>query len=257
MDSQLKVIMDNLFDMPLIYNYKSALWLSEVCRSIKQIVYLNADTKIFEYGNLSDRLKFISNIYNFIERRVKLVLYAIFKHGFYSLFYEDDICQLNPIIINEENDDVIFADSYQLFSSSMPGDEINVDSYTFEEVEDTFRKYVDRGYFTNVRKRAQIIEMLSKRIFNVEDEVVYVNFDNQIHVIKRSESMTFKMFMSYIFLRDNRMYDCYNFKNEFQARNATARDLLPLKLCLEDMPEKVRKVVDVINALERCLKTLF
>ena len=69
---------------------------------------------------------------------------------------------MNPIIINEENDDVIFVDSYQLFSSSMPGDEINVDSYTFEVVEDTFRKYVDNGYFTNVRKRAQIIEMISK-----------------------------------------------------------------------------------------------
>ena len=53
-----------------------------------------------------------------------------------SQFYEDDICQLNPIIINEENDDLIFAYSYQLFSSSMPGDEINVDSYTFEKVED-------------------------------------------------------------------------------------------------------------------------
>ena len=215
MDSQLKVIMDNLFDTPLIYNYKSALWLSEVCHSIKQIVYLNADTRIFQYGNLSDRLKFISNIYNFIERRVKLVLYAIFKHGFYSQFYEDEICQLNPIIINEENDDAIFADSYQLFSSNMAGDEINVDSYTFEEVEETFRNYIDRGYFTNVQKRAQIIEILSKRIFNVEDEVVYVNFDNQLHVIKKSESMTFKMFMSYIFLRDNRMYDVIILKINF------------------------------------------
>ena len=72
MDSQLKVIMDNLFDMPLICNYKSALWLSEVCRSIKQIISIKIDERCMK------EISYLSFLKKKMKRKFKSYTTSIF-----------------------------------------------------------------------------------------------------------------------------------------------------------------------------------
>jgi hypothetical protein len=183
--------MHNLIYQKAIYNYKSSPWISDIIRTIKDILSYNFDSNIFDCKSISDRLDLISNMYTFIEHRTALVLYGLFKHGFYSKFYEEP----NPFKFGENKNNVRLADSYRLFSSTQPGDEIDLSSlFTLEEFEIKFHEFIEKGFFSNIKARSVIIGILSQLDYNhMKSEFISNKFSDLYLQICQADSIIFKM----------------------------------------------------------------
>jgi hypothetical protein len=259
-DNQVEVITHNLIYQKAIYNYKSSPWISDIIRTIKDILSYNFDSNIFDCKSISDRLDLISNMYNIIEHRMALVLYGVFKHGFYSKFYEEDTYFTpNPIKFGENKNNVRLADSYRLFSSTQPGDEIDLSSlFTLEEFEIKFHEFIEKGFFSNIKARSVIIGILSQRDYNhMKSEFISIKFSDLYLQIRQADSIIFKMAASYIVLRAKGMYNFYNFKHEFNCRNDHVKDdLLSTNIELLDQERKDDNAEKIIHLLDHLYQSL-
>ncbi len=92
-------------------------------------------------------------------------MYGLFKHGFFLSFYEDyaEIDE-NPILINDE---IILKDDYVLFNNTER--KIRVNYRSLENIQQEFRRCMEKGYFSNIRTRSKVIEILTPR-FHETDE---------------------------------------------------------------------------------------
>ena len=98
---------------------------------------------------------------------------------FYSKFYEEDTYFTpNPIKFGENKNNVRLADSYRLFSSTQPGDEIDLSSlFTLEEFEIKFHEFIEKGFFSNIKARGVIIGILTQRYYNhMKSEFINIKF---------------------------------------------------------------------------------
>jgi hypothetical protein len=172
-------------------------------------------------------------------------LYGIFKHGFFLSFYEDyaEIDE-NPLIINEG---IILKDDYPLFSIAESN--IRVNYRSLDNIIQEFRRCIAKGYFSNIRTRSKIIEILTPRFHDTDEyDVIDVEFrDGSIFVIRKSDSKVFKMFLSYMFLRDIDIFYSYNFKNEFNNRNTNDFELEinPVYSVIDD--DSYDSIIEYIN----------
>jgi hypothetical protein len=205
----------------------------------------NKDHSKIDLRSVSNRIEIITNLYNLIERRIRLVLYGIFKHGFFVSFYEDyAVIDENPVIINEE---IILKDDYALFFNAESNIRVNYRSldYIIQE----FRRCMEKGYFSNIRTRSKIIEILTPRFHETDEyEVIDVEFqDGSTFVIRKSDSKFFKMFLSYMFLRDIDIYYSYNFKTEFNSRktNDFELEINPVYSVIDD--DSYDSIIEYIN----------
>jgi hypothetical protein len=228
-DNEVEVIMHNLIYQKAIYNYISSPWISDIIHTIKDILSYNFDSNIFECKSISDRLDLTNNMYNNIEHRMALVLYGLFKYGFYSKFYEEDTYFTpNPIKFGDNKNKIWLADSYLLFSSTQPGNEIDLSSlFILKEFEIKFHDFIEKGFFSNIKARGVIIGILTQRYYNhMKSEFINIKFSDSYLQIRQADSIIFKMEASYIVLRAKGMYNFYNSKHEFNCRNDFAKNIL-------------------------------
>jgi hypothetical protein len=109
---------------------------------------------------------------------------------------------------------------------------------------------MEKGYFSNIRIRSKVIEILTPR-FHETDEygVIEVEFqDGSTFVIRKSDSKFFKMFLSYMFLREIDIYYSYNFKTEFNSRkiNDFELEINPVYSVIDDN-ESYDSIIEYIN----------
>jgi hypothetical protein len=246
MDSQISIILNGLKDINMFINYNKCPYIHDLLYIIKLILIHNKDHAKIDLRSLSNRLELIINLYNLIERRIRLVLYGLFKHGFFFSFYEDySEIDENPVIINEE---IILKDEYTLFSNAERN--IRVQYRSLDNLIKEFRRCMEKGYFSNIRIRSKVIEILTPR-FHETDEygVIEVEFqDGSTFVIRKSDSKFFKMFLSYMFLREIDIYYSYNFKTEFNSRkiNDFELEINPVYSVIDDN-ESYDSIIEYIN----------
>jgi hypothetical protein len=245
MDSQISIILNGLKDINMFINYNKCPYIQDLLYIIKLILMHNKDHSKIDLRSVSNRIEIITNLYNLIERRIRLVLYGIFKHGFFVSFYEDyAVIDENPVIINEE---IILKDDYALFFNAESNIRVNYRSldYIIQE----FRRCMEKGYFSNIRTRSKIIEILTPRFHETDEyEVIDVEFqDGSTFVIRKSDSKFFKMFLSYMFLRDIDIYYSYNFKTEFNSRktNDFELEINPVYSVIDD--DSYDSIIEYIN----------
>ncbi len=71
-----------------------------------------------------------------------------------------------------------------------------------EDFETKFHDFIEKGFFSNLKVRSDLIGILAQRDLNsIKDEFVYIKFSDLNCQIRRSESMLFKMAACYIILR--------------------------------------------------------
>ena len=204
LSSQVDIILNGLRDINMFINYNKCPYIHDLLYLIKLIVLHNKDHAKIDLRSVSNRIDIITNLYNLIERRLRLVLYGVFKHGFFLSFYEDFIkFDENPILIN---DDIILKDEYPLFMNA--DTTIRVNYRSIDNLCQQFRRCCEEGYFSNNRIRSKIIEILTPRFHESDEyEVVDVEFeDKSIFVIRKSDTKIFKMVLSYMFLREIDIY---------------------------------------------------
>ena len=245
MESQISIILNGLKDINMFINYNKCPYIQDLLYILKLILIHNKDHSKIDLRSVSNRIDIITNLYNLIERRIRLELYGIFKHGFFLSFYEDyaEIDE-NPLIINEG---IILKDDYPLFSIAESN--IRVNYRSLDNIIQEFRRCIAKGYFSNIRTRSKIIEILTPRFHDTDEyDVIDVEFrDGSIFVIRKSDSKVFKMFLSYMFLRDIDIFYSYNFKNEFNNRNTNDFELEinPVYSVIDD--DSYDSIIEYIN----------
>jgi hypothetical protein len=87
MDSQISIILNGLKDINMFINYNKCPFIHDLLYIIKLILIHNKDHAKIDLRRVRIRIELIKNLYNLIERSIRLVLYRLFKHFFFS-FYE-------------------------------------------------------------------------------------------------------------------------------------------------------------------------